>query len=326
LRHRFLAAVPAAVLLNFGCGYIGGPLTPLANIPFAPVDVAALQRGDKILAHFTVPTMTTEHVVIQGSLALDLRIGVWPEHASVETWAAAAKPIADPKMEGGLATYEIPAAEWAGKEVVIAARVAGANHKESAWSNYVVLPVVAAPDRPRDVTATTTPQGVRLTWNANGEHFRVLRKAGEETAYAVVAGDVTQHEWTDPQATPGTPYSYLVQTIVPLADKKEAESELTEVKITPEPPAPPAPPGLVAVPAPSTIELTWEAPAGDVAGYRIYRATAGGDFEKIADVNGIPTYSDHAVEHGKSYRYAVAAVNSAGREGPRSDVKEVAMP
>ncbi len=323
---RFLPAVLTAVLLSFGCGYVGGPLTPLANIPFAPADVAALQRGDKILAHFTIPTLTTEHVAIQSSVTLDLRIGVWPEHASVETWAAGAKRIANPKMEGGLATYEIPAAEWAGKEVVIAARVAGANHKESAWSNYVVLPVVTAPDRPSDVTATSTLQGVRLTWRANGEHFRVLRKGGDEKGYSVVAADVTQHEWTDPQATPATPYSYLVQTIVPLANKKEAESDLTEVKITPEAPLLPAPAGLVAVPATSTIELTWEAPAGDVAGYRIYRATDNGEFAKIADVNGIPTYSDHAVEHGKSYRYAVAAVNSAGREGPRSDIKEVAMP
>ncbi|MDR3700967.1 MAG: fibronectin type III domain-containing protein [Candidatus Sulfopaludibacter sp.] len=323
---RFLPAILTAVLLSFGCGYVGGPLTPLANIPFAPADLAALQRGGAILAHFTVPTMTTEHVAIQSALTLDLRIGVWPEHASVETWAAGAKRIANPKMVGGLAAYEIPAAEWAGKEVVIAARVAGANRKESAWSNYVVLPVVTAPDRPADVTATSALQGVRLTWRANGEHFRVLRKAGDETGYTVVAADVTQHEWTDPQAAPGTAYSYLVQTIVPLANKKEAESELSEVKITPEVPLPQAPAGLAAVPATNTIELTWEAPPGDVAGYRIYRATGSGDFGKIADVNGIPTYSDHAVEHGKSYRYAVAAVNPDGREGPRSDVKDVVIP
>jgi len=63
-----------------------------------------------------------------------------------------------------------------------------------------------------------------------------------------------------------------------------------------------------------------------VAGYRIYRATGNGNSEKIADASAIPTYSDHAVEHGKSYRYAVSAVNPAGREGPRSEIKELAMP
>ena len=84
------------------------------------------------------------------------------------------------------------------------------------------------------MTATSTSAGVRLTWRANGEHFRVLRKAGDETSYSVVASDVTQHEWTDPHVTPGTPYSYLVQTIVPLANKKESGGRsFTEVKIAP---------------------------------------------------------------------------------------------
>jgi fibronectin type 3 domain-containing protein len=117
-----------------------------------------------------------------------------------------------------------------------------------------------------------------------------------------------------------------VQTIVPLTNKGEAESELTQAKITPEVPPPPAPTDLVAVPAPNSIELTWEASTGDVAGYRIYRASAAGDFENIADVNTIPTYSDHGVEHGKTYRYAVTALDQAGREGPRSAIKEVSMP
>lgn len=300
-------------------------MTPLANIPSPVTDLAARQRGGAIIVHFTVPVFTTEHVTLKEMPVLDLRVGVWPEHASVDTWAAGAKSINNPKLEGGIATYQIPSAEWAGKEVVIAARVVGSNGKASTWSTYLVLPVVPAPDQPRELRAASTPAGVRLSWRSNGEHFRVLRKAGEDTQYAAVAMDVTQHEWTDAQATPGTAYSYLVQTIVPLGNNKEAESELTEVKITPEVPPPPAPTGLVAVPAPNSIELTWEASPGDVAGYRVYRATGAADFEKIADVNAIPTYSDHAVEHGRTYRYAVSAVDQTGREGARSAIKEAAL-
>ncbi|SPE30198.1 Fibronectin, type III domain protein [Candidatus Sulfopaludibacter sp. SbA3] len=301
-------------------------MAPLANIPSAVTDLAAKQRGGVIIAHFTVPVFTTEHVAIKDPLTLDLRVGVWPEHATVDTWAAGAKPAPAPALAGGFANYEIPATEWAGKEVVIAARVAGTNGKESSWSNYVILPVVAAPDQPQDLRAASTPAGIRLSWRASGGHFRVLRKAGDDASYAIVAPDVTAHEWTDALATPGTAYSYLVQSVVPLSNAREAESELTEVKITAEVPPPSAPTGLLAVPAPSTIELTWEASSGDVAGYRIYRASGAGDFEKIADVNAIPTYSDHAVEHGKTYRYTVSAVDQAGHEGPRSAIKEVAMP
>jgi fibronectin type 3 domain-containing protein len=48
--------------------------------------------------------------------------------------------------------------------------------------------------------------------------------------------------------------------------------------------------------------------------------------EKIADVSVVPSYSDRKVEHGKTYRYAVAAVDQAGNESPRSAAIDVAMP
>ena len=60
--------------------------------------------------------------------------------------------------------------------------------------------------------------------------------------------------------------------------------------------------------------------------YRVYRAQANGALEKIADVTAVPNYSDRKVEHGKSYRYAIAAVDRAGNESPRSAPIEVAMP
>ena len=299
-------------------------MAPLANIPSPVTDLSAIQRGNVIIAHFTVPAFTTEHIAVKESLTLDLRIGVWPEHTGVETWAAAAKAAPEPTLEGNLANYKIPAAAWVGKEVVLAVRSAGSNGKESAWSNYVILPVVTPPDQPHDLKAASTPGGVRLTWRANGEHFRVLRKTGDELQYAVVAPDIREQEWTDAQAVPGSPNSYLVQTFVPLGENREAQSDLSEVKITPEVPPPAAPTGMVAVPAPATIELNWDA-VTDAVGYRIYRAAAGGAFEKIADTNGIPAYSDHAVEHGKTYRYAVSALDANGREGARSEPKEVTM-
>jgi hypothetical protein len=323
---RLLAAVLAAALLNFGCGYIGGPLPPLANIPSPITDLAARQRGSTIIAHFTIPTFTTEHIGIRENLNLDLRIGIWPEGAGVETWAASAKHISPGKPANGIATYEIPAAEWAGKEVVVAARVVAENGKESSWSNYYVLPVVAPPQQPQDLHAESTAGGMRLTWRADGQHFRVLRKAGDEPQFSVVAQDIAQQEWTDPQASAGTAYTYLVQTIVPLGNGKEAESELSEVKIIASAPPLGAPANIIAVPAPNSIELTWDAVSGDVTGYRVYRAAGGGDFTKLADVNGIPAYSDRAVEHGKTYRYTIAALDSNGREGPRSAPKEVVFP
>lgn len=59
---RALPAFAAAALLTAGCGYVGGPLTPLANVPSRVIDLAAVQRDSRIIVQFTVPRLTTEGV------------------------------------------------------------------------------------------------------------------------------------------------------------------------------------------------------------------------------------------------------------------------
>ena len=58
----------------------------------------------------------------------------------------------------------------------------------------------------------------------------------------------------------------------------------------------------------------------------IYRGEGDATLEKIADVSVVPSYSDRKVEHGKSYRYQISAVDQSGNESPRSAPIEVAMP
>jgi fibronectin type 3 domain-containing protein len=116
---------------------------------------------------------------------------------------------------------------------------------------------------------------------------------------------------------------------VHLENNKEAESDLSsEVSITPvDKFAPATPAGVHADSAPATIELAWERNAEpDLAGYRVYRATAGGSFDKVAEIAAIPTWSDHAVESGKTYRYVLTAFDRAGNESPRSAPVEVTFP
>lgn len=165
-----------------------------------------------------------------------------------------------------------------------------------------------------------------MTWQGAGTHFRVLRKTGDEP-YAVVAPDVSAHEWTDTSAAVGTAYSYVVQAIQPVGQGSTAESELSAaVGITPAAPPPAAVTGLRAVPAPASIELSWDTAGPDVTAYRIYRAEGDGAFQRIAESGAVPTYSDRAVQAGKTYRYEVAAVNGSGREGARSAPVTVSLP
>jgi hypothetical protein len=331
---RLFPLALAAALLS-GCGYVASPLTPLANVPARISDLAAIQRGGHIIVQFTVPRLTTEGVEIHPPLALDLRIGPGPIPWNESQWAEPAKqiPQADasasgkPPAPGALAHYEIPAAEWLGKDVVAAARSVGANGKAAFWSNLANLTVIAPPDRPSNLSGQVTAAGLRLAWQARGEHFRVLRATGTFEHYDTVA-TVTRPEWTDPGIQSGTPYRYLVQTFVPQSGNREVQSDLSEpYAITPQPIAPGAPTGLRAVPAPNSIELSWDGnPESDVTGYRIYRGAPDGALEKIGETGSIPSYSDRTARHSRNYRYAVTAVSRSGQESPPSASADIGYP
>ena len=252
---RFLPA--AAALFLAACGYIGDPQPPLANIPSGVNDLAAMQRGGQIIVQFTVPALTTEGHPIPRPLKLDLRAGT-VDHFEPNQWAAGARQIPPGAMAKPIARYEIPAADWIGKEVIFGVRVVAGNGKQSGWSNYVVVPVVVPPQKPVGVAAAVTQQGVRLTWQGRGADFRVFRKTGDGD-YAPVAS-VQSPEWTDTATEFGKRYTYLVQSIVKLDNRKEAESDLSdEASIVPRDIFPPAAPqGVQASSAPNSIELNWE--------------------------------------------------------------------
>lgn len=324
---RLLPALAAAALLT-SCGYIGDPLPPLANYPSPITDLAAIQRGAHIIAHFTVPQLTTELKPIPRPLTFDLRVGTnATDKFDISDWSDRARHVVTPEVNGPVATYEIPSAEWTGKDLLIAVRVTAGNGKQTPWSNIVVVPVIAPPATPRNVTPTATAAGVRLTWTAEGAHrFRILRKTG--TADYTPAATVETAEWIDTAAEFGKRYSYLVQSIVPLGNDKLAESGLSaEASVTPVDKFPPATPaGLHADAAPGSIEVGWiRNQEPDLAGYRLYRAVGGGPFEKIADPQ-TPAWSDRTAEHGKTYRYQLTAVDQAGNEGTPTAPVELAFP
>jgi len=324
--------LPALAAVLSGCGYVAGPLAPLANIPARVADLAAVQRGSKLIIQFSAPVLTTEGVNIRQPASFDLRIGPGAAPFSATQWASEAKQIPPVAAAGGIVRYEVPCAEWTGEGVTIAVRALGANGKDAGWSNFANVDVIAPPDQPMDVRAEMTRGGLHLTWRARGDHFRVLRALApsderEKGQYEKLA-EVARPEWTDTTVETGRRYRYLVQTFVPQGDNHAAESDLSEpLEVAPEPVAPSAPTGLRGVAAPNSIELAWEAPADSgIKGYRVYRAAAGGGFERIAEIGAIPIYSDHAVEHGQTYRYAIAALGATGKEGPQSQPLDITLP
>src|ERR1022692_2171643 len=226
----------AVALMLAGCGYVGEPRPPLAhipprvnvgeprpplaNIPPRVSDLAVVQRGGQLIVQFSVPALPTEGHPIPRPLKLDLRFGT-ADQFEPNQWAAGARQIPTGAMANGIARYEVPAADWVGKEVILGVRAIAGNGKQSGWSNFVVVPVVTPPEKPVGVAPAVTQQGVRLTWQGRGADFRVFRKTGEGD-YAPVA-NVQKPEWTDTATEFGKRQQHLVASAGKLGQPKEEE-------------------------------------------------------------------------------------------------------
>jgi hypothetical protein len=95
--------------------------------------------------------------------------------------------------------------------------------------------------------------------------------------------------------------------------------------------APAAPEGVVALGVTGGILLSWSpSGASDLAGYRVYRAEReGGPFEPLTkEIVDVPSYSDQGIAPGKTYFYAVSAVDGAepANESARSAVVSAEVP
>jgi len=313
-----------------GCGYVGPVVPPSPEIPAAVTDLAAVERGDKILITFNTPLRTTDNLSIRKFSEIDLRVGPASIPFDFDQWAAAARryqltppapnekdfPRANPMSDA------IPASEWSGKRIAIAVRTAVKRSDHySPWSNRVVLTVVP-PLQPPVITVEATAQGIRVGWSSEGEGltYRVYRQ-GPGDKQPVQIGTSEKPEYVDTTAQYDTTYQYSV-----VAVHGSAESLMSKlVPITPKDVFPPSiPAGVTALAAPESIELSWQrSPESDLKGYYLYRSVDGSPFSKIGGLLQLPTYSDRDVEHGKTYRYEVSAVDQKDNESDKSKPAEV---
>lgn len=83
-------------------------------------------------------------------------------------------------------------------------------------------------------------------------------------------------------------------------------------------PATPAAPS-VAPAAGGRIDVSWTAPEMPVAGWLLYRATGNNPYRLIGRFSPeVLTFQDVSTQHGRTYRYALAAVDAAGAQGIES--------
>ncbi len=184
---------------------------------------------------------------------------------------------------------------------------------------------VLPPLHPPELSVEATAQGYKLGWNNEGANvkYQVFRRGPADKA-PVQIGTADQPEYLDRTSQWDTAYTYSV-----VAVNGPVESLISnQVAVNHPDTFPPSVPSAVAaLAAADSVELSWQrSPESDLKGYYVYRSANGGGFERQGDLVGLPAYSDHSVEHGKTYRYEVSAIDQKGNESAKSAAVEVVFP
>jgi hypothetical protein len=304
-----------------GCGYlgyIGPPMAPTLDIPVNVVDLRAVEYGDKIQVTFTISDLTTEGLMLKSLRSVDLFAGTSSPPLDMHYVVPASLP-------GRFTFDEIPVQAWLGKTIYLGERSTGPKKKSSGWSNFVQMTVGPPLSSPKMLDAKNQKDGVGLSWIGPGTKFRVLRAVGDGPLERVA--DTEKPEYLDGSAQFGMKYQYRVLALASdtyMSVVSEPPAEITPKDVFP----PEVPTNVTAAAGVNTIEVAWDRNTeADFKGYNVFRSVDGGPFEKVnADLLETPIFSDSKVEQGKTYRYAVSAVDLLGNASVNSVPATAALP
>jgi hypothetical protein len=209
-------------------------------------------------------------------------------------------------------------------------------------SPRVSVTVLPAPAPPARLATAAGEHDVRLTWSpperfvdgaavAEPLAYEVLRAPGPDApAEVVTPAPLEATTFLDRGLETDRTYHYAVRAVRRQGSTIVRGQASARVAATPRDTSPPSPPtDLVVTPAPDGVHVGWRpSPEPDVAGYVVYRATADGPFERVGAADAPRTvFLDRDPPPG-SLRYAVTAVDGAGRpnESARSREVRVALP
>ena len=345
-----------ALLALIGCGTVGAPQPPSANIPKTVTDLQASRKGEVVTLTWTAPQETTDGALIHkpGKMIVHRNIGEnqaasavgeisLPEsRKSQEAQAANLKDALGPLLttaSGDFATYTV--------------EVTSASGKSAGPSNAVTVPLVPVAAPPKDLRVQVIAEGVSLSWNQSwtpqnktglgAEYsYRIMRRqegsnqppvlvkelsAGNSAAQVIDTGI----EWEKQ-------YQYWVTPVTTWRNGDQQKGEVegddsSPVTVTTKDVFPPSvPSGLQAVFSQvsqnSFIDLTWiPGSDSDLAGYNVYRREENSQPVKInADLVKTPSFRDNTVQPGTRYFYSVSAVDLRNNESAKSSEATETVP
>lgn len=308
-RDACTAILISALTVLCGCGMPGAPLPPSLNLPNRVTDLAAVRTGDQVSLSWTMPTKTTDKLLLKG----DIPVRVC--RSDNRTANVPCLPVADLQFApGSSATFTdtLPSALATGHPVWLPypavpyfVEILNRKGQTAGPSNTAEALAGEAPPAIANLTAELRTDGVLLHWTpaplaSPSVVIRLVRKLLTPAATKPVQGMLSEPaepleqtflvpsgalhgEALDTHIRFGETYEYRAQSVdrVTITDKTiELASVLSPpVRIEALNIFPPAvPKGLAAVATPGengstpAIDLNWQPDSGvDLAGYIVYR-------------------------------------------------------
>lgn len=346
-----LTGILALSLIIGACGKRKAPLPPNERVSQRS-QVSAFQRGNEVRLSWTLPARNAAQNSLLNISAVDVyRLAeatsssqsLTEEEFAARSTLIATVAVNDTDFQKKAMNYA-DKLEFAGNNVRLryAVRFVNASGSRAAFSNFFLIQpandIATAPTAP---VAVTGQDFVKLSWkppvaNIDGTAppnilgYNVYRSSDGQPAALVNKSPVTQSEFEDRTFEFKRSYVYFVRTISVGTDAQPIESKESElVSMIPIDTFPPsAPAGITLAASPSVISIFFAAnPERDIAGYKIFRSADKMEWILLTpDLIPTTTFQDRRVESGKTYRYAVVAVDVYGNESARSEVFEETVP
>ena len=351
-----LVLIGALAAFYSGCGVQAPPQPPRLEIPKSIQDLAATQIGSIVHVAFTMPELATDGENLTKPVTVNIYRTVTPPGQQPVLPDAGAAPwlTLGPKQlpgftHSGKVDYplqfsleELRRSQGSTFSFAVVALTRGfrGHPRRSEPSNTARAPLLDATGPVKNLEVKASQNALLLTWDKPAETltglppahvsgYRIYQSSTGKPGSYELAGQAASNQFEDKNFQFGQPYFFLVSAIT-TEGKATAESvPSAPVNITPRDVfPPPVPIGLTAVNAAGAVDLLWNASSGqDLAGYNVYRSTAGGPFHRInKELVLTPIFHDAAVEPGHSYDYAVSAVDLTGNESKKSRPARVTTP
>lgn len=341
--------VGSLALILAACGTPGAPQPPSLRLPKPVEDFKAVRQGDKVLLTWTAPQETTDRQGIRGTATARIC-----RSYRVQPAEGCKDKVADiPSLPGQKTVFtdDLTASLRSSGQDFVAYNVEVLNDQGRSAGPSNAATIFLAPSMPpaQNVSAKLERDAVRIEWSGaeppppgalRTQHaYRVVRSAalpGESTVAETSVGESPARAGLasvrDRNFVWERRYAYRVVGVTQVLSREG--KVLAEFEGEASPPAeinahdvfpPERPQGLQAVysglETHRSIDLTWTpSEEADLAGYHVYRRAGTSESVRInQEPVKTPSYRDDDVQAGKTYIYAVTAVDARGNEGRPSE-------